>query len=136
MTKTREQQIEDMAAALNFCKNTPIEECHSKVDCKHCLAEQIYEAGYHKIPTTDWLTKGISEEELEREKQEALAEFAESQGYTKIKHGEWVHSGLAEHWRGKDECSECHYHTADRIDLSYFNYCPNCGAKMKEADEC
>lgn len=49
-----------------------------------------------------------------------------------VKHGKWVHSGLAEHWRGKDECSECHYHTADRIDLSYFNYCPMCGAKMEK----
>ena len=45
---SKEKQIEEMASALNFCKNTPIEECHSKVDCKHCLAEQLYNAGYRK----------------------------------------------------------------------------------------
>ena len=47
-----------------------------------------------------------------------------------VKHGRWEHTNLAVSWHGKDECSECHYHTADRVDLSYFNYCPNCGAKM------
>ena len=47
-----------------------------------------------------------------------------------VRHGEWIHTDRAMSWRGKDECSECHYHTADRIDLSYFNYCPSCGAKM------
>ena len=38
---------------------------------------------YRKIPTNDWLTKGISEEQLEREKQESLDEFAERNGYCK-----------------------------------------------------
>ena len=47
------------------------------------LAQAIYNAGYRKIPTNDWLTKGISEEQLEREKQEALDEFAERNGYCK-----------------------------------------------------
>ena len=47
-----------------------------------------------------------------------------------VRHGEWVHSDLAATWHGKDECGECHYHTADRVDLSCFNYCPYCGAKM------
>ena len=48
-----------------------------------------------------------------------------------VRHGEWVHTDKAASWKSKDECGECHYHTADRIDLSCFNYCPNCGAKMK-----
>lgn len=47
-----------------------------------------------------------------------------------VRHGEWVHTDKAASWKGKDECSECQYHTADRVDLSCFNYCPNCGAKM------
>jgi hypothetical protein len=52
-------------------------------------------------------------------------------GYRKQTEGEWVHTDKAEHWYGKDECSECHYHTFDRTDLSHLNFCPNCGAKMK-----
>lgn len=47
-----------------------------------------------------------------------------------VKHGRWIHTDAAASWDAKDECSACHYATADRIDLSYFNYCPNCGAKM------
>ena len=39
------------------------------------IAEQLYNAGYRKIQTTDWLTKGISKEQLEREKNESLKEF-------------------------------------------------------------
>jgi hypothetical protein len=52
-------------------------------------------------------------------------------GYRKQIEGEWVHSDKAKHWLGKDECNKCHYHTHDREDLSHFNFCPNCGAKMK-----
>ena len=47
-----------------------------------------------------------------------------------VRHGEWLHTDKAFSWHSKDECSECHYHNAHRIDLSYYNYCPNCGAKM------
>ena len=47
-----------------------------------------------------------------------------------VRHGEWVHTDKAASWKCKDECGECHYHTADRVDLSCLNYCPNCGAKM------
>ena len=47
-----------------------------------------------------------------------------------IKYGEWIHTDKAQYWHSKDECSECHYHTVDRNDLAYFNYCPNCGAEM------
>jgi hypothetical protein len=47
-----------------------------------------------------------------------------------VVHGRWVHTDLASHWYGKDECSACTYHENDRSDLSHFNYCPNCGAKM------
>ena len=47
-----------------------------------------------------------------------------------VRHGRWIHTDLAAHWYGKDECSECTYHEHDRRDLSHFNFCPNCGAKM------
>ena len=47
-----------------------------------------------------------------------------------VRHGKWVHTDYAMHWHGKDECSECTYHTFDRDDLSHFNFCPNCGARM------
>ena len=47
-----------------------------------------------------------------------------------VRHGEWVHSDMAAHWYGKDKCSNCHYRTYDGLDLTHFNYCPNCGAKM------
>ena len=51
-----------------------------------------------------------------------------------VRHGRWIHTDLAAHWYGKDECSECTYHEHDRRDLSHFNYCPNCGAKMDGGD--
>ena len=51
-----------------------------------------------------------------------------------VVHGRWIHTDLAAHWLGKDECSECTYHEKDRSDLSHFNYCPNCGAKMDGGD--
>ena len=52
-----------------------------------------------------------------------------------VRHGKWIHTDLAAHWYGKDECSECTYHEHDRRDLSHFNYCPNCGAKMDGDDD-
>lgn len=51
-----------------------------------------------------------------------------------VRHGKWVHTDYAMHWLGKDECSECTYHTSDRDDLSHLKYCPNCGARM-DGDE-
>ena len=46
-------------------------------------AKELYAKGYCKIKTTDWLTRGISAEQLEREKREALDEFAKRNGYCK-----------------------------------------------------
>ena len=51
-----------------------------------------------------------------------------------VRHGKWVHTDYAMHWLGKDECSECTYHTSDRDDLSHLKYCPNCSARM-DGDE-
>ena len=49
-----------------------------------------------------------------------------------VRHGKWLHTDYALHWTAKDECSECTYHALDRDDLSHYNYCPNCGARMDE----
>lgn len=51
-----------------------------------------------------------------------------------VRHGKWLHTDYALHWTAKDECSECTYHALDRDDLSHYNYCPNCGARMDEED--
>lgn len=59
-----------------------------------------------------------------------LMEEAPTADVVEVKHGEWIHTDNANRWTGKDECSECTYHTWDREDLSHYNYCPHCGAKM------
>lgn len=45
--------------------------------------------------------------------------------------GEWI-SRFARHWKGRDECSRCGFHEKDHRDLSHYNYCPKCGARMKK----
>lgn len=57
-------------------------------------------------------------------------ELAPAADVVEVRHEAWVHSDMAAHWCGKDKCSGCHYRTYDGLDLSHFNYCPNCGAKM------
>ena len=47
-----------------------------------------------------------------------------------VKHGEWIHTDMAYSWNGNDECNLCGFHHKERYDLSSFNYCPHCGAKM------
>ena len=61
-------------------------------------------------------------------------EYAPTADVAEVRHGKWVHTDYAMHWLGKDECSECTYHTFDRDDLSHFNFCPNCGARMDGDD--
>lgn len=58
------ENIEKMAKVIKFCKNTSIDECHTKVDCHHCIAEQIYNEGYRKqewISVEDRLPKAEEE---------------------------------------------------------------------------
>jgi len=52
---SKEKQIEEMARVLKFCRDTSIDECHTKIDCKHCVAEQLYDAGYRKQIEGEWL---------------------------------------------------------------------------------
>ena len=40
--------------------------------------------------------------------------------------GEWIDDGFAHH------CSEC---GKQGVGIEYYNYCPNCGARMKGADD-
>ncbi len=40
-----------------------------------------------------------------------------------VKHGEWVQTDIF-------KCSECGYSFEPEGYTAYFNYCPNCGAKM------
>lgn len=51
---SKEKQIEELAGALKFCKDTSIDECHTKKDCHHCISEQIYNAGYRKQSDGVW----------------------------------------------------------------------------------
>ena len=91
-TNSELKQIEEMAKVL--CKDCeradpPCDLAKSGRMCDSVgeQAEALYNAGYRKIPTTDWLTKGISEEQIKKEKQEAFEEIAEQLGYRKQ---EWI----------------------------------------------
>lgn len=110
-----------------------------------------------QIESTDWLTRGIPKEELEREKQEAImsadleichTEFASgvgeiytdydttaqkmfAKGYRKQSDGEWGFDGMS--WT----CSECgEYAPIDKHKQTVKSkFCPNCGARMKGGAE-
>lgn len=130
----REKQIEEMAWELcDIPRHPNIKSCE-QCGNKHChamyYAERAYNAGYRKVVTSDWLTKGISEEQLEREKQEALDEFAEKLGYRRQNEGEWIKQ-VKVRTRGVPvlyyyQCSLCGVYLAQEA-----NFCPHCGAKMK-----
>jgi hypothetical protein len=106
-----------------------------------------------QIESTDWLTKGISKEQVEREKQVATmsgdlvechtefysnaeiytnydetAEKMYGKGYRKQSEGEWQTAPDGTHW-----CSECGHdatYTFDGTEICGVA-CPFCGAKMK-----
>ena len=149
---SKEKQIDEMAKLIcNFpqCINyNSIGEC-KPTECQIAdKAEALYNAGYRKIPTTDWLTKGVPQEQLEREADEAIKEIfernCEKYGYRKQSEGEWK---LEHETYGKMRCSVCgkecpterkpdpyeDYQMTDFYITSPF--CPNCGAKMKGGAE-
>lgn len=64
---TKEQQIKEMAKV--------VAEVQYLGGLEEKVASLLYERGCRKIRTTNWLTKGIPEDQLEREKQKALDEF-------------------------------------------------------------
>lgn len=132
-----EKQIEEMAWELcDIPRHPNIKSCE-QCGNKHChamyYAERAINAGYRKVVTSDWLTKGISEEQLKREKQEALDEFAERLGYRKQSEGEWIkHTDEYDcEYATCSCCGEDYYDsTEDTIDM-FYNFCPNCGSKMR-----
>lgn len=97
-----EKQIEEMAKAIKFCRNTPLEVCQTKLDCGHCIAEQIYNAGYRKQAEGHWFV-------------------LEYEYFTCSECGHY-------HPNGCDSTKEAKERLADE---EYPNFCSNCGAKMK-----
>lgn len=78
------KQIEEMTKHICIGAREGCDGCGNIGDCSlRRTSERLYNAGYRKIRTNDWLTRGISKEQLEREKQEALDEFAKRNGYCK-----------------------------------------------------
>ena len=84
--------IEKMAKDTGCPSRQPCEECLLLNECDRLLfAERLYNKNYREIQTTNWLTKGISDEQLKKERDEALKEFferhCEKYGYRKQ---EWI----------------------------------------------
>lgn len=91
-------------------------------------------------PIIDFIKKGLNNPDKAKafghDAIEILTEieYAPTADVVEVRHGKWVHTDYAMHWLGKDECSECTYHTSDRDDLSHLKFCPNCGARMDGDD--
>lgn len=71
----RENQIEEMASDLNDCITEFVTDTGDVYIDDEATAQKMFDKGYRKIVKTDWLTKGISKEQLEKEKDESLKEF-------------------------------------------------------------
>ena len=109
-----------------------------------------------QIESTDWLTRDIPKEQLEREKQEAImsadlelchtefitgiytdydtiAQKMFAKGYRKQSEGEWIDKPTGAYSRMQSWCSACGKHSGiGGIESNRHKpYCPNCGAKMK-----
>ena len=113
-----------------------------------------------QIESTDWLTRGIPKEQLERKQQEAImsadlelchtefqtgvgeiytdydttAQKMVAKGYRKQSEGEWLEQVRVSK-EGKPllrhyKCNLCGVYLATQA-----NFCPNCGAKMKGGAE-
>jgi len=63
-----------------------------------------------------------------------LVEYVKGSENAETSRSKWVHTNKAATWRAKDECGKCGYHDKDRNDLSFWKFCPNCGAKMGAAE--
>ena len=104
-----------------------------------------------QIESTDWLTRDIPKEQLEREKQEAImsadlelchAEFISgiytdydaiaqkmfAKGWRKQIEGEWLFNRGRTYGEPAYYCSNC---SEGGSEYGYDKFCPNCGAKMK-----
>ena len=74
---SREKEIEEMASDINDCITEFVTGAGYMYIDDEATAQKMFDKGYRKIRTTDWLTRGISKEQLEKEKEESLKEFFE-----------------------------------------------------------
>ena len=103
---SREKQIEEMAKALtkyeySLCERLPKDEC-------------LLTSAIHAQVSCDYCK---------------IAEFLYNAGYRKQSEGEWQFVDVLP-MRGKIyQCTKCKERYLEQV--LCFNFCPNCGAKMK-----
>ena len=73
----KEKQVTEMASDINDCITEFVTGTGDVYIDDEATAQKMFDKGYRKIRTTDWLTRGISKEQLEKEKDESLKEFFE-----------------------------------------------------------
>ncbi len=108
---SKEKQIEEMALELCYTRNV-VKRLHNRkcgdCDIKSCDIHEICEDLYNA-------------------------------GYRKQSEGEWIFKGLDEFRKYKVTCPFCKAEYVGNYDAydepEDFNYCPNCGAKMKGGAE-
>lgn len=86
---------------------------------------------YHQNRNKDMVEGANSDEHQAWYKSQDIYEALEALPSVDRPQGEWI--GVEEDWRHQIEfwkCSECDFAVS-----SMYNYCPNCGARMKGADE-
>lgn len=59
---SREKQIAEMAVDINDCITEFVTDVGDVYIDDEATAQKMFDKGYRKIQTTDWLTKGISKE--------------------------------------------------------------------------
>lgn len=104
---TKDKQIEEMTDII------------VKQNCKHCGCENCdyaYEYGTKEESCEDYVSY------------RRMAEEFYNAGYRKQIEGEWVDTSY-----GELKCSTCGCVQEDGFHR--YNFCPNCGAKMRKEDE-
>jgi hypothetical protein len=131
----KEKIIEEMARDICECYNNDgicyQDDMPCDLRCEHMTEAQfLYDKGYRKHNEM-FTIKMNGQSEL----QKVFDELLEGNTYVKQKQGNWIIAKMMRTvWNGIDEekfyykCSICKYKD---ISSSYYNYCPNCGAKMK-----
>lgn len=95
------------------------------------MAEYIEREAAYELARTDENYSDFRRSMADLTSLRELLEDTPAADVVEVRHGEWIHTDMALFWHSKDKCSECHYHDPQYIDLSYYNYCPNCGADMR-----
>lgn len=148
---SNEKQIEEMAKCCTYyhngeCCADATRICDCDLMCEMFgVFSNLENAGYRKIPTTDWLTKGVPQEQLEREADEAIKEIfernCEKYGYRKQSVGENISQMHPSDEFICEKCGliirECCRYEIDEDDgdeICYefpYKFCPRCGMKVK-----